>query len=372
MTSLTWEQVSSWRLRQHHLLERASPKQLLEVVSAVGGIHAQMTSAAELQLWARMDGISPNDVQEALWEKRRLVKTWAMRGTLHLINARDFAIYIAARAAFTIKRPPSYYTYHGVTPEELEAIKEGIPHTLNAEPKTREQLAEALAGWAGSPQLREVLLSGWGALLKPSAFRGDLCFGPNQGQNVTFVLPRSWIGDWQSVDPQEAMQEMARRYLQVYGPATVDDFAHWWGLQGGKAKKVFQGLGEEIQAVEVQGWEAWALAESLPEMQKLDRDHCVRLLPNFDPYVIAAARHSSYLLDEQNRGRVYRPQGWISPVVLVDGRMEGVWDNDKGSSGVTVRVEMFTPPSPRIKQGVEAEGERLEKFWDTEVIVEIH
>jgi hypothetical protein len=51
---------------------------------------------------------------------------------------------------------------------------------------TREQLADGIAKRADNPNLRGVLLSGWGALLKPSAFRGDLCFGPNQGQNVTF------------------------------------------------------------------------------------------------------------------------------------------------------------------------------------------
>ncbi|HET7090701.1 MAG TPA: hypothetical protein VFL17_18870 [Anaerolineae bacterium] len=89
-----------------------------------------------------------------------------------------------------------------MTPAELDAIIEGIPQTLNDVPMTREQLADALAKRARKPKLREVLLSGWGALLKPSAFRGDVCFGPNQGQNVTFVRPSQWIGEWRPVEPQ--------------------------------------------------------------------------------------------------------------------------------------------------------------------------
>jgi len=71
------------------------------------------------------------------------------------------------------------------------------------------------------------------------------------------------------------------------------------------------------------------------------------------------------------RGRVYRPQGWISPVVLVGGRIEGVWEYKKGSSGVTVKVEMFALPDPQVRQGIEAEAERLAGFWGTEVMIEI-
>jgi hypothetical protein len=134
-------------------------------------------------------------------------------GTLHLLAARDFPLYVAARSEqlARVRHPPSYYQYHGVTPDELEAIIDNIPLVLTDEPMTREQLASGIAERAGRPNLREVLLSGWGALLKPSAQRGDLCFGPNQGQNVTFVRPADWIGKWQPLEAGPALQEIARR-----------------------------------------------------------------------------------------------------------------------------------------------------------------
>ncbi|MGH2543662.1 MAG: DNA glycosylase AlkZ-like family protein [Ardenticatenaceae bacterium] len=93
----------------------------------------------------------------------------------------------------------------------------------------------------------------------------------------------------------------------------------------------------------------------------------VRLLPYFDPYVVAVARPSHYLLPEGHKARVYRAQGWISPVVLVDGGMAGVWEYDRQQSGVVVKVEMFAPPPARIKQGIEAEAEQLGDFWETKV-----
>ena len=57
-------------------------------------------------------------------------------------------------------------------------------------------------------------------ILKPVARRGLLCFGPSRGASVTFVKPQQWLGAWREVDPDEALLEVARRYLRAYGPAT--------------------------------------------------------------------------------------------------------------------------------------------------------
>ena len=361
MIKLTWEQVHAGRLAQQALQTRAAKAQLLDIVSRLSGVQAQLMPAAELQLWARVQDITPLDVQQALWQTRTLVKTWAMRGTLHLVAARDFPLFVAARQAITIRRPPSYYTYHGVTPEEAAAILATVPAVLGADGITREQLADAVAHQANNPKLREVLLSGWGALLKPSAFQGDLCFGPDQGSNVTFVRPAQWIGEWTPLEPQQALGEVARRFLAAYGPATVDEFARWWGSEPAPAKKIFRSLEGEITQVNVEGWEAWALAAAL-EALPTTAPNTVRLLPYFDPYTLAVARHSQALLPEEFKGHVYRAQGWIAPVVLVDGRIMGVWEQEKQRARVLVKVSMFTPPAPVVQAALAAEVERLGVF----------
>lgn len=369
MVTLNWSQVSAWRLSQHYLLQRAKRDELLDVVTRTGGIQAQLMPAAELALWARVEDLSAEDVRNTLWRERSLIKTWAMRGTLHVLNSSEFPLYVSARAALTIRRPPSYYTYHGVTPAELDAIMEGIPQALSDVPMTREQLADAVARRAGNPNLREVLLSGWGALLKPSAFRGELCFGPNQGQNVTFVRPGRWIGPWHASDPQQALMEMARRYLRAYGPATPDDFARWWGIQAGQAKRLFKSLGDDIAAVDVEGWQAWALTATLEPLKTIQAPHSVRLLPLFDAYVVGISRGCEYILPEIHRKRVYRPQGWISAVVLVDGRIQGVWEYDTQRSQTAVRITMFSQPTDQVKRDIQLETRRLGDFLNTKVVI---
>ena len=364
MISLNWKQVSAWRMARHHLLERAERGRLLEVVTQIGGLHAQVMSAAELALWARVHDVSPADAQEALWRERSLVKTWAMRGTLHLLTASELPTYAAAlsQSVAEFYRKPYWLKYFGLTLAELEAVTEGVRATLHGEGMTRAQLADKLAKRARNPKLRGLLGLGWGMLLKPAAHCGYLCFGPNQGQKVTFVQPEKWLGSWRKVDPEQAQREITRRYLTAYGPATVEDFTRWWGVTTALSKQLLHSLGDEIAEVDVEGRRAWALTSTVKQMSALKPARAVRLLPLFDPYTVAVSPHSEHLSPAAERKRIYRAQGWISPVVLVDGRMEGVWSHEQKRGRVMLTVEMFAPPSATVKRGIKAEAERLGTF----------
>jgi hypothetical protein len=178
-----------------------------------------------------------------------------------------------------------------------------------------------------------------------------------------------WLGDWTAVDPDEAAKEIARRYVTAYGPATTDDFGRWLGMPPSAAKRIFRSLGGEIEEVDVEGLKAWVLAASLKQIEAHKPSRVVRLVPGFDPYVVALARQARYIMPENHKARVYRLQGWISPVVLVGGRMEGVWEYDKKRNRVVVKVVMFAPPNSAIKQGIDAEAQRLGKFFDSDVEV---
>jgi hypothetical protein len=373
MKSLTWKQVNAWRLEQHCLEPRLKRRDYLEAVKRTGGIQAQLMSAAELAIGARVDGFTPEDVQAALWQDRTLVKTWMMRGTLHLLAADDLPLYAAARSAHDDRNWQAYFTYFGMTEEQAEAFKAAVPQVLGGEPVTREELATAVAEHMGTPEVGKILTSSsWGSLWKPSALRGDICFGPNKGRNVTFVGPSAWIGKWKPLEPQSALQEIARRYLRAYGPARPQDFAVWWdgGGQLSHAKKLFRSIEDELEEVDVEGWQALALRTTLGPMQRSETSATVRLLPLFDAYTLGIGRDIEPLLPPAHKLKVYRPQGWISAVVLVDGRIEGVWEHKAGRAQTTVKVRMFSPPKASTRKGIETEAERLEAYWNTEVALE--
>jgi len=86
---IDWARVMAFRTRRHHLHRRAPKSAMLNVVAAICGIQAQVMSSVGLAMWARIEGLTRADVRDALWKRRRLVKTWAMRGTLHVLHADD-------------------------------------------------------------------------------------------------------------------------------------------------------------------------------------------------------------------------------------------------------------------------------------------
>ncbi len=371
MTALKWHQVHAWRLSQHGLSPRFSSQDAVSAVTRTGGIQAQVMSAAELAVCTRVEGLSPHDVKAAIFQDHTLVKTWAMRGTLHLLSAKELPLYVAARDWQHNASWSNYFAEFGLSRAQQDAFLFAIPHVLEQGPMTRLQLADAVAKHTGAARVRDLILSSsWGSPLKPSAYRGELCFGPGQGKTVTFMNPRGWIGKWQLIEPKLALQEIARRYLRAYGPATPDDFAFWWGCGKTPAKKLFQSIEEELEEVEVEGWRAFALRAILPLIQSVEPAEQIHLLPLFDAYTIGVPRDCEPLLAQAHKRQVFNLQGWTFAVVLVNGSIQGVWHSTIRRSQTVIRVNLFSSSTASIRKGIEAEAERLSHLFEKEVLLE--
>lgn len=127
MLKLSWPRVAAWRVRRHHLDQRAPAGNLLAIASRLCGLHAQLMSSAELTVWARVENLEQGAIPRALWEERTLVKTWAMRGTLHLLPADELPLWHAAlRTSPRYLREAAWKKYYGITLEDLDRLTEAI------------------------------------------------------------------------------------------------------------------------------------------------------------------------------------------------------------------------------------------------------
>ena len=323
---MKWESVLAWRMRRQHLVERATDA--LTVVSDICGLHAQVLSSAQLTLWARME--SPPDVATLAWREGALVKTWAQRGTLHFHRTDELPLWVGAQAALKPRYEQKTWLRHfGVTREEYEALLRDVPAALQRGPLNREELAAKVHAGLGR---------GYGDLLKPIAFRGELIFT----EDTKFTLPSPFA----PLAPDVATNEVARRYLTRYGPATREDLAKWFGHPS--APQAGKWFPDEVVDTEF----GLALPEDVAAMEAAEPTGAVRLLPAFDQYVVAAPR------DERARPapeRVYRPGGWFSPVLLVDGVMAGVW----ALEGDVLTIEPFGELETAVRVAAETEAARL-------------
>ncbi|HEV2413686.1 MAG TPA: winged helix DNA-binding domain-containing protein [Candidatus Dormibacteraeota bacterium] len=347
---LSWAQVHAFRLQRHHLSKKAPKEDLARVVGDIGGAQAQVMSAAELQIVTRVD-CTVDEVRKALWTDRTLVKTWLMRGTLHLARSDDLPVFVGAMGRHWVSQMrPSWLQYMQVTEKEFWAICDEIGAALNGTPLTREELI-ATVGRGRSDRVRQILRSGWGGMLKPAARNGLLCFGPSRGQSVTFVRPRAWLPSWRTVDPEKAITEMARRYLRVYGPANKVDFARWWGAWPGVANAAWKGLERELVTVSVEGARAEALAHDVPIIQSATITEPVQLLPLFDPYLMGYAKRD-HLVEKAFATRVSRIAGWISAVVLLKGTVAGTWTHALKNQSLQITVSPFRRLGSPVKSDI--------------------
>lgn len=354
---LTWAQAAAWRFARHHLLERRTPADSLDVVERIAGLHAQVMSSAELSLHARVEGLERDAVQRMLWEERSLYKTWAMRGTLHLLTARERGVWTAALSTIRPEERRSWLKGWGMTPEHMQRLLSAVDGALRDAQLTRVELAAAVAGATGEPVLGERVHGSWGPFLKPSAYRGELCFAPSEGQSVRFTHPATWLGPAEEGDPEAALREVVRRYLGAYGPATREDLHRWWAfLTAAGAGRL---LAEVAEEVEVDGLRAYLLPEHVEEAAAAEPTRTVRLLPAFDPYVAGAPRAGHGIFPVQRRAEIYRQAGWLTPVIVVDGVIAGVFRQERKGARLEVALQPFGSLPKWALKACEREARRV-------------
>ena len=249
----------------------------------------------------------------------------------------------------------------------MERLRGAVRDALEGTTLTREELVEAVVAEPGLGHLGDGLRSGWGTLLKPLAWQGDLCFGPSQGSRVTFMRPEDASPGWGGLpDPDEAVPVAMASYLAAHSPASSESFGNW--LSGGwfgkrRLRAWFEALGDRLTTVEVDGESRFVAAEDVDDLASARPSTTVRLLPGFDQYVLGPGTGDGHVVPVSRRSAVSRQSGWISPVVVAGGVVCGTW----GLKGDELRVGWFREAGRMPRKALEAEFARLSSILDRDL-----
>ncbi|WP_433361618.1 winged helix DNA-binding domain-containing protein [Actinoplanes sp. CA-142083] len=312
------------------LLRGNAPSSVGEIVSWFGAMQSQDANSMLWSLGARLPGWSLADVNDAL-EKRTVLRTWPMRGTVHLVPAVDAHWMLELMGSRQLVGAAKRREQLGIDERDAELAVEVLGSALTGGKRlTRSECMATLTSGG-------VEVSGQRGyhLLWYVSQRGVTAIAPHVGKEQTFVLLDEWAPAPFRPAREEALGLIALRYFQSHGPATRKDFAGWTGLTMADCKTGIAVAGDALATVDVDGVEMIASASLLGSASPFTG---WLALSGFDEYMLGYKDRSLMATPSDLAAIIPGGNGVFQSTLVRDGRVVATWKRVLGSKGVTVTV----------------------------------
>jgi DNA glycosylase AlkZ-like len=353
---LTTRDLNRALLARQHLLDPPAPHGVIDTVEHLVGLQAQAPFPPYYGLWSRIDGFAPGDLATPL-TGRAVVRIALMRGTIHLVSARDC---LPLRRLIQPVLSRMFRTNHakrlpGVDVAELAAAGREL---VEAEPMSFRELGDELAKrWPDSPPAD--LAQGVRALVPlvqvpPRAVWGKAGLSRHTSAESWLGVPAGELGPASAAE----LARLVRRYLAAFGPATVRDIQAWSGLTGLRA--TVQALRPELITFRT---EDGAELFDLPDAPRPPggTQAPVRLVAEFDNLVLSHADRAR-ILGQAHRDRLYSVNGIFPGTVLIDGFVGGMWRLVTAKGTATLSIELWVPVPRKDRAALDEAAARLLAF----------
>jgi len=324
-----------------------------DVASAICGAQAQEPRAGRLSLRCRNAHLTGADIDRARTEERSLLRTWAMRKTMHLLATDDASwmlpLFEPAMATWSQRR----LAHFGMDARTQDRTLEAIERALAADgPLPREELTEHLERERiklDQPRRTHIY--------SLAVTRGVACLGPDIGARAALVLRRDWLDAPKPHDRDAALRDLTRRYLRAFAPATEVDFAGWSGLGLGDVRSGLAGIASEIVEVSLGGETAYRLKGPARRPGR----GVVRLLPAYDTYLMGH-RNRDFIAANERWRQIMPGGGILRPAIVVDGVAVGTWRQKRSGKAIRVELEPFERLDATMMRAIEAEVADIGRF----------
>jgi hypothetical protein len=332
-------------------IEQPRCEQPEELLASMLAMQGQDYAGAKWSLGARLTASTDAAIERALAE-HRIVRTWALRGTLHFVHPAAVRWLNSLLAERLIHGNQRRYRELELDADTLRRSSALLGQAVTGgRTLTRKELFAMLdedgistAGQRGVFMLQHATLSGL------------ICQGPAIRNQPTFYAVEA-LPAGPELPREAALAELARRYFTSRGPATLADFVTWSGLPVADARRGLEAVQSELEQVTVEGETYW-LSGKL--QTKLERSPVVHLLPAFEEYLLSYKDRRA-MLDDEHAQKVYLANGFAQIVVL-DGQIIGVWKRTLKKERVEIVLDLSDPLNATQRAALEAAAERYGKF----------
>jgi hypothetical protein len=298
---------------------------------------------------------------EAALDAGEIVRSWPMRGTLHLVAGEDLRWMLDLTAVRMMAGVEGRREIVGLTLPQIERARELVIDALPGRTTlTRTAILGAIAA-GGVPTDGQ---RGY-HLLWFLAQTGTLVLGPTSGREQTYARLDAWVLNPRQLERDEALGELAARYFTSHGPASVEDLVRWTGLTTKDVRRGIEVAGPALATRSFGGKALLLGADTADACEAVAaRDAGVLLLPGFDEYILGYKDRSAMLEPERFDAIVPGGNGMFKATVVVDGEVVGTWAKKAGAKGVAVQPLPFEGALPTgagagVEAGVAAYGRYL-------------
>ena len=350
--------IRGFRMRRQHLIERAPAGTMLDAVEAVHGIQAQVKIHACFAISQRVEHLQIAEIERALWIDHSLLKTWAMRGTVHWLPAVEEPLFRDGLLQLRKTWVDHWWRREGIADRDRQLLFEVVLDVLGDGPLNRTEIAARAVPRIGAWS-EPWLTDGWGGAYHTMCNYGLIVFGPVVGNTPTFARRDAFAHLAPIVPNPEAPLELIRRYLRSFGPATVQDAAYWLGANQRDVKPFWDALSAELVAIETDSKPRFLLANDIDDLTAMeDASLPIRLIPAFDPLSLAP-RDKSELLDMRFHKRIYGAAAWVYPALLVDGKIVANWTYERKSDHIEITLHPFTRLNKKLLPAIRRDARHL-------------
>lgn len=332
-----------------------------DVVTWLGALQAQDYSGALWSIGLRMVSATERGVEQALAD-RTIVRTWPMRGTLHIVAAQDVRWMLALLTPRVIAQSAGRYRQLELDDATFGRSKEVFAKALQGGKQlTREELQQLLE----HARIATTGQRGYHILAR-AAQDGLICFGAPSGKQQTFTLLDEWVAPTPQLARDEALAQLTRRYFTGHGPATLHDLMRWAGITMAEAKVGLAAAAQRLIQATVDGQVYWMADEP---RSPLRGDPNAHLLPGFDEYILGYGDRSA-VLDPAHAQRICPGgNGVFSPTIVIDGKVAGVWKRSFKKGAVVIELAPFRALTPAESQAISAAADRYGQFLGLPVVL---
>jgi hypothetical protein len=357
---LTLRELNRATLARQLLLKRKT----LPVVTAIerlAALQAQWAPSPYIALWSRLKGFDRVSLWSAIEKQHSVIRARLMRGTLHLVSARDFFAYAVATQDLQRGAWNRLQVGHGVDPKAVARLATAFAR----EPRMREDvvahLTERLGSFGGPYTWLIWRFISAHADLVSAPPGGHWGFG---GTDAPYVAARHWIARGSRPTEQDAIQLLVRRYLAAFGPASLADISQFAGQVPARIRPVLVGLAPSLRTFsDEQGHDLFDLPRA--PRPRADTSAPIRFLPRYDELLIGY-EHRDRVIAAKHRAAVYSKNAIVEAVFLVDGLAGGTWALATTKTDAVVRIRPFGTLARTDRTALIDEGGALARFMAPE------